>query len=273
MTRFPRAALSGLALLSLALPAQSQTLPQSFDCVMDAARIIALSARSQGVIEEVLVQKGQRVARNDVIARTDSSLETAALRTLQARAASTAAIDQQKARVAFAQTQLTRAETLERQNAQSLAKVEELRYELSLASTQMALAEMEHNAAVAEADRARIAVENTLIRAPVAGVVTEITLSAGEFLSADRHVVVLAQTDPINVDAFLPAELYGQVRAGQTVQIHPEIPAGTAIKAQILSVDPVLDAASRTFGLRVALPNPADALIAGQRCTLDLDLS
>ena len=243
---------------------------QDYECVMDAARIISLSARTPGVLEEVLVVKGQRVAKGDVIARTDGSMERAALKILQTRAASTAVIDQQQARLDFAQAQVDRAEQLAKQNAQSAVKVEELRYELALATTQLQQAKADRASALAEAERAEIAVENTNIRAPVAGVITETSLSAGEYATADRHVAVLAQTDPIHVDAFLPAEDFPKVRPGQPVVIHPELPAGSSIPGTILSVDPLFDAASRTFGIRVALPNADNAIIGGQRCQLTL---
>lgn len=256
-----------LLLLAAPVPLRAET---GFDCVMDAARIIELSARTPGVIDSVAVEKGQRVAQGDVIARIDSTMEQAALHILEARAASTAAIDAQTARVAFVQAQLARAETLERQNVQSQVKVEELRYELELASTQLRQAKADLAALQAEAERARIAVENTRVRAPVAGVVTEISLSAGEYATADRHVAILAQTDPIHVDAYLPAELYDSVRPGTAVRIRTEHPAGAVIEAQVLSVDALFDPASRTFGLRVALPNPDNRIVAGQRCRIEL---
>ncbi len=250
----------------LACPAQAQ----SYECVMDAARIISLSARTPGVLEEVLVTKGQRVAKGEVIARTDGSMERAALKILETRAASTATIDQQTARLAFGKAQLERAEQLAKQNAQSVVKVEELQYEVALATSQLRQAEADRDSALAEAARAQIAIENTNIRAPVAGVITEVSLSAGEYATADRHVAVLAQTDPIHVDAFLPAEDFLKVSAGLAVTIQPELPAGTSLSGKILSVDPLFDAASRTFGIRVALPNADNAIIGGQRCTLTL---
>lgn len=258
-------ALPGMVALS-PLTAQAQ----DYECVMDAARIIALSARTPGVLEEVLVEKGQRVAKGDVIARTDGSMERAALKILQTRASSTAAVEQQTARLTFAQAQVDRAERLVKQNAQSVVKVEELRYEVSLATSQLQQAKADLASAQAEAERAEVAIENTNIRAPVAGVITEVSLSAGEYVTADRHVAVLAQTDPIHVDAFLPAEDFAKVRPGLPVLIRPELPVGTSIAGTVLSVDPLFDAASRTFGIRVALANADNAIIGGQRCTLTL---
>jgi Tfp pilus assembly protein PilZ len=68
----------------------------------------------------------------------------------------------------------------------------------------------------------------------------------------------------------LPAEDFPLVKPGLAVVIHPELPAGSSLAGKVLSVDPLFDAASRTFGIRVALPNADNAIIGGQRCTLSL---
>lgn len=258
-------AITLLLLLPLPLHAEGD-----FDCVMDAARIVELSPRTPGVIDQVEVEKGQRVAKGDVIARIDSSMEEAALKILEARVASTAAIDAQTARLAFAKAQFDRAVALEKQDAQSPAKVEELRNDLALATSQLEQAKVDRTALQAETERARIAVENTLIRATVPGVVSEISLSPGEYATADRHVAVLAQTDPIHVDAYLPAEFFDRIHVGSPVRIRPEYPEGAVIEAQVKSVDAMFDSASRTFGLRVELPNADNHIVAGQRCRLEL---
>lgn len=241
-----------------------------FDCVMDPARVIRLASAAPGRIATVDAKRGQHVEAGEVIATLESSMERATLRVLEVRAASTAAIDAQKARVAYAQAQLDRAERLERQQAQSQVKVEELRFALAMATSELQQAETDRSALLAETERARTALENTDIRSPITGVVVDLGLSGGEFATTDKPVAILAQTDPIHVDAYLPADLHSSVTAGSKVRIRPELPAGTVIEAEVLSVDPVFDAASRTFGLRVALPNPDNRIIAGQRCTLEL---
>lgn len=268
---FPRrTCLIFAALCATSALSPSVLLAEDFECVMDAAETVELSPRTPGVIDSVEVSKGQHVAKGDVIARIASAMETAALKVLEARASSTAVIDAQTARLAFAQAQLKRAETLERKNAQSTAKVEELQNDLALANSQLQQAQVDRLALLAEVERARIAVENTLIRATVPGVVTEVVLSPGEYANAERPVAVLAQTDPIHVDAYLPATLFNDVHAGTKVRIRPEFADEAVITAPILSVDGILDPASRTFGIRIALPNPENTIVAGQRCRLEL---
>jgi RND family efflux transporter MFP subunit len=251
----------------VASPLQAEA---DFDCVMEAANIVELSPRTPGVIQSIEVEKGQRVTKGEVIARIDSSMESGTLQVLEARVGSTAAIDAQTARVTFSKAQLDRAQALVLREAQSPEKLEALENDYTLATSQLRQAQVDAMALRAETERARVAVENTNIRAPVDGVVTELTLSAGEFATADRHVAVLAQTDPIYVDAYFPVALYDSVHPGTPVRIHPEYPVGSVIVAEIRMVDAMFDSASRTFGVRISLPNADGHIVAGMRCRLEI---
>ena len=101
---------------------------------------------------------------------------------------------------------------------------------------------------------------------PIDGVVMERLLRVGEFRHDQSPVFTLAQVDPLRVEVFVPAALHGQVRAGMVAQVVPELPGAQPVAARVAVVDPVMDAASGTFGVRLALPNPGKALPAGVRC-------
>ncbi len=64
----------------------------------------------------------------------------------------------------------------------------------------------------------------------------------------------------------------GRIVPGLPGTVTLEQPAGTEREASVVVVDPVFDAASGTFGMRLALDNPAAAIPAGQRCTVSFSL-
>ena len=66
--------------------------PLDFDCVMDPAADIHLGAATQGLLQEVLVSRGQTVTKGQIVARLWSDVETATLALLILRAESDAAI-------------------------------------------------------------------------------------------------------------------------------------------------------------------------------------
>lgn len=49
-------------------------------------------------------------------------------------------------------------------------------------------------------------------------------------------------------------------------EIIPEIGDGQAYKGEVSTVDPVVDAASGTFGVRIDLPNPEKSIPGGLKC-------
>lgn len=264
----PAAAVLGFS-FSLAEPGGAQV-PGSFDCVMDPAQIIELSPNGAGVLDEVLVARGSHVEAGQPVARLDTSLEQAAVEILEARLESTAQIDAQRARLDFVNAQLERVQKLVDQNAQSAVRLEELEYEHALAENQLAQAESDRLTLLAELRRAEIALANRTVHSPVAGIVSNTVLSAGEYAGQERHVLEIAQLDPLKVEAFLPTTLFEEVKLGTAVEIMPEEPIGGTFAGKISAKDTVFDTASRTFGVQVTLPNPDTKLPAGQRCTLQL---
>jgi multidrug efflux pump subunit AcrA (membrane-fusion protein) len=71
----------------------------------------------------------------------------------------------------------------------------------------------------------------------------------------------------------VPTAYYGQIRNGSKARVRPEKPIGGTYDATVTVVDRVLDAASGTFGVRLALPNPDLRLPAGIRCKVEFDVA
>ena len=63
----------------------------------------------------------------------------------------------------------------------------------------------------------------------------------------------------------LPATLFGAIRKSDRAEVVPET-STRYFPAQVSIVDRVIDAASGTFGVRLELRNPEEAIPAGARC-------
>lgn len=66
---------------------------REFDCVLKPSREVRLSVPVSGVIESVRVDRGDRVAKGDVVASLDSDVERAAVALAKRRAEATAKIE------------------------------------------------------------------------------------------------------------------------------------------------------------------------------------
>ena len=254
----------GLAVL-LAAPA-GLSAQESFDCVMDPSEIVLVGAPTGGILAEASVERGDRVAAGQVIARLSSEIEEASIRVLEARTGSDAALQAQLARRDLVQTRFDRSRELREKNVISEDQFAEVSAELVAAESLVRQAELENTIAAQELERARAVLDQRTIRSPIDGVVIARNTDAGEYLAQDNYVASIVALDPLYVETYLPVEVYDRVRVGALGVVEPDAPVGGRYEAQVTVVDRVFDAASGTFGLRLELANPEGALPAGQRC-------
>ena len=71
------------------------------------------------------------------------------------------------------------------------------------------------------------------------------------------------------METILPSSMYGKVRRGQRAVVVPEAPIGGRYETTVEIVDPVIDAASGTLGVRLLLGNRRGAIPAGVRCRVE----
>lgn len=227
--------------MALHAGAQSQE-SGALECLVEPSLVVNVGSSVDGVLEQVTVDRGDRVRKGDVVARLQSGVETAAVKLSEAR-------------VEFGRRRMERNEALYQKQLISAQERDELVTEVRLREEEL------------KKDQETLKLRT--IVSPVNGVVVERRLSPGEFIRTDKSMVLkLAQVDPLNIEVVAPARLYGSVRVGMTgrVSLAPFFP-GTHV-ARVVVVDKVIDAASGTLGIRLQLPNPDGRLPAGIKCSV-----
>jgi multidrug efflux pump subunit AcrA (membrane-fusion protein) len=143
------------------------------------------------------------------------------------------------------------------------------------AQTEKVLAEMAYleaveNRRIAELEwqRATASLNLHRIYSPLTGVVVDRLLSPGE-LARQAPILKLAQIDPLRIEVFAPLTWLGKVKIGMKAEVQPEGSLQKVYPAKVTVVNPVVDSASGTFGVRLEMPNPNNALPAGLGCTVD----
>ena len=255
-----------------ALLAPAAALSAEFDCMIEARQMVEIRSSVEAVIESVKVQRGSLVTKGQIIATLESGPERAAYNLAEERARNTGEINLSEARIDLATKKLKRVEELHRQNFVSSNARDEAQGEFRLASEELTRARENQRLAVLEAQRAREVLAMRTIRSPVSGVVVEVMRKPGEFgaISFKDPIMKLAEIDPLHVEAILPAAMYGKVKRGQRAVVTPEATIGGRYETKVAIVDPVIDAASGTLGVRLELPNRKGLIPAGVRCRLEL---
>jgi Cu(I)/Ag(I) efflux system membrane fusion protein len=109
-----------------------------------------------------------------------------------------------------------------------------------------------------------------VVRSPAGGTVLEKKVVQGEYVAAGQDLFLLADLSRLWLSAKVYEEELGGIRVGQPAIVRfPAFP-GRDFHGQIRFIDPVLDPATRTAGVRVELPNPGGLLKPGMFAIAEL---
>jgi RND family efflux transporter MFP subunit len=260
----------GAALAALVtLPARAAA--AEFDCMIEARQTIEIRSSVEAVIESVKVERGSVVSKGQVLVTLQAGPERAALALAEERAQNVGDIKLAEAKLDIAGKKLKRAEELYGQKFVSANALDEARADFRLASEELLRARENQRLAALEALRAKEVLDMRTIRSPVTGVVVEVMRRPGEFgaITFKDPIMKLAEIDPLYVQAILPASMYGKLSRGQRAVVTPEAAVGGRYPTSITVVDPVIDAASGTIGVRMELRNRKGRIPAGARCKVE----
>ncbi len=216
--------------------------PEELDGLLEPNEKVAVSSQTPGILDEVLVERGDLVEPGQVLARLKSGVEKAAVALAEAR-------------VEFGQRKAVRNEELFKKQLISNHEKDELETDIQLARLELREAQERLNLRT--------------IASPIQGVVVERLHAPGDYVGEDS-ILTVASINPLNVELVVPVAQFGLIHKGMRAEVKPEAPVGGSYMATVVIVDQVVDAASGTFGVRLELPNPAYHLPAGLKCRVRL---
>ena len=241
-----------------------------------------ISSEVAGIIREVRVQLGTEVRAGDVLVRLEPSelkfaLDRAesALRQVEAQLGIDRARDKQPppddqvasvrqamanrddARAAYERAQnlngrglLTRAD---RDTAETRLKVTEANYQASLDTVHSLKASLQDRRASYELAQKKLS--DAVIKAPVAGSISERLVQPGEFIRENTPVATIVQMSPLKLKSAIQEKHASLIRPGQAVEFDVEAFANRKFKGKIAYVSPSVDQATRTFAVEAMVDN------------------
>ncbi len=263
-----RTAALGAGLLTATLNCATAQV-RSFDCLLEPRLKIKLATPVSGVLREVMVDRGDIIHKQQVVAQLESSVDQAMLELAKAKAESDATVKARMARLAFLTKKRDRTVTLMAKGATSAAALDEIESDFGVAQEELHEAEANMKIAQLDAVRAEEVLKLRSIMSPIDGVVAERNLLGGEYAYEQAPIMTIAQINPLNVEVFVPVALYGTITVGTEATILGEAPVGGRYVAKVEVIDPLIDARSGTFGIRLLLPNPDNKIPAGLRCKVE----
>ena len=209
---------------------------------VEARRSSLVASEVEGKVVSFEARQGDRVERGAPLARLRR--ENLRLR-LEAAEAS---LQEAKARLSLAETNLQRTRELHREEVVSRQLLDD-----AVSEQEAAKARVEQLRA--EVARLRDDLERSIIRAPFTGVVVEEHTEEGEWISAGGPVLELVDTGELEVTVELPERQFGELAEGRPVTVRLRALGDVTVEGEIRAVVPRADPQARTFPVKVRIPN------------------
>lgn len=227
-----------------------------------ARRMATVSAKITGKVREVMIEEGMRVEEGQVMATLDP-IDANAQRRLNA-----AQLDAARSQIGGLQAQLRQVEADANRLQQLVGQqlVSRAQYDQAVAARdnlRAQLATARHNAEVAR-DALAIAdlgVDNNIVRAPFAGVVTAKAAQPGEIVSplsagggfTRTGIGTIVDMDSLEVEVEVGEAFIGRVQPKMPVEIVLNAYPDWKIPGEVIAIIPTADRGKATVKVRVAL--------------------
>ncbi len=202
-------------------------------------RAAALSPRASGLVAEVGVDAGDRVAKGDVLLRLDDTLAELAVTEAEA------SLEESRAALTEARRLRDESRRLVRDNFVSETEVEAQEAALKLAEAAVARSE-------SQLATARERVARHVVIAPFDGVISRKLAEAGEWVETTAAVAELVSLDELWLDVRAPQQYWPELRPDADVSIVLDAFNDMTLDAYVHARVPVSDPSARTFLVRLS---------------------
>lgn len=208
-----------------------------------------VKSKVSGVVTGATIEEGTSVAKGQVLARLDQADQRARVAQQQAM------VDEASARLDLAVKNNTNSQMLLKQSF-----ISQNSYDST--SNAVALARASVKAAQAQLDMARNALADTVIVAPMSGVISKRHVQAGEKLAPDMPVFSIVDLRELTLEAQVPASDIPRVKVGQDVAFKVDGYQGRNFTGKVARINPTTEAGSRSMMVYIRVAN-ADAALRG----------
>jgi len=241
-----------------------------------------------GRVIRVLVEEGQHVNKGQLLAEIDPTDYRNAFNAATAQQAAASAVSQradaglrhqelEQARIDFerSEDEYKRMKFLvERKSLppndftkfEAAYKAARERYDMAKEGTRredIATAAAQAHAAAVQASEEGKRLSDTRLLAPISGSVALRKVDAGQTVAAGTPVFTIVDLNPVKVRVGVPEADIDKVRYGATAEVSAPSLAGRHFTGKVGIIGVAAEPASRTYTVKVIVPNPGPVLLAG----------
>jgi len=221
-------------------PEQSYVVARNYLGQIKAKQHTNLSFEYSGKISELLVDDGNTVRKNQMLAKQDTLLLSYKTAELQAQ------VNQLKAQIKLNQANLSRIKTLINDGYSSKQRLDELNTENQILKAQI-------NGLKAQIQTLDYQKEKAILIAPFDGVITKRLTSTGEIISPSMPIFKIIEQGNNEISVGVPAKLASTLTLGQRFNISISNQKNVGQQARLIAIGQQINTINRTVQLRLKI--------------------
>ena len=218
-----------------------------------------VSSKITGKVAEILVEEGMKVEKDQVLAKLDASNVESGLRLAEAQlAAAKLNLAETEPQAKFTAAELHRVTALASSKSVSLTDVGKAEAEAGIQQAKLERQRAEVIVAERQVDQWKQQVDDTIIRAPFAGVVTTKDSQPGEMISpmssggfTRTGICTLVDMASLEIEVDVGESFINRVKAGQAVEATLDAYPEWKIPCHVIAIIPTADRQKATVKVRV----------------------
>lgn len=237
--------------------------------IVEPLATVEVKSKASGEVLELFVETGDYVEEGTLLVNIDP-------RTVQNRLdQSDAELKAANSRREIAQTQMTRAESLLRKGTFTQADLEQAALDLANAEALVVTARV-------SVENARIAVDDTDIRAPITGTIIQKPVEKGQVISSPTQdfsggslLLAMADLSAVQIRTLVDETDIGKVRPGMSATVSVAAYPNQPFPGEVLKIEPqaVLEQNVTMFAVLVSIDNPDGLLMPGMNAEVDVRIA
>lgn len=224
-----------------------------------ARRMATVSSKVTGRVQDILIQEGMKVEAGQVMARLDPVDAQAQLDYANAQAsAARSAMASIQVQVEQAETEATRLSELVGRKLVSASQYDAAKTQRDSLRAQYVTAQRNAHVAEVQVEIATIGLDNTIVRAPFAGVVIAKAAQPGEIVSpmatggfTRTGIGTIVDMDSLEVEVDVGESYIGRVQPGMEAEVVLNAYPDWRIPAEVIAIIPAADRGKATVKVRV----------------------
>ena len=254
---------------------------------------IVLKAEVSGVVKNLYASEGLHVKENDTLLELEDQEYRLALEKADAerlRFVSELYLEKTFAPASIAAADPARIEKLNQTEAELKKAAESFRkglisqdayekaqkdYELAMIEAgqkkdEILAASKSVTQAEVDAKIARLQLAKTIIRAPFAGIITDIKISPREHLDLGREIFTLVDISRIRVKARVLESEVGKIRAGRSVDVRFSAYPSKVFRGVVEAIAPIVSPEDKTCAVHITMQNPTEEIKPGMHAEVEI---